>query len=72
MNTAIATIAARQGYTSKDHLLAEIASAALASLKAAYSSRSAAKNAAERAIYRTVASRPLYAGCAAGLISGAK
>jgi hypothetical protein len=72
MNTAIATITTRQGYTGKDHLLAEIASAASAGLKASYSSRSAAKNAAERAIYRTVASRPLYAGCAAGLVAGAK
>lgn len=56
-----------QGYTGKDHLLAEIARQATESLKPAYSSRSAAKKAAERAIYRTVASRPLYAGCAAGL-----
>ena len=72
MKTNTATITTRQGYTGKDHLLAEIANSARESLKPSYSSRNAAKKAAERAIYRTVASRPLYAGCAAGLISGAK
>lgn len=69
---ATATISTAQGYTGKDHLLAEIARKASESLRPSYSSRSAAKKAAERAIYRTVASRPLYAGCAAGLVPGAK
>jgi hypothetical protein len=59
------------GRTGKDHLLAEIARAALAETKPSYSSRAAAKRAAERAIYRVVASRPLYAGCAAGLVPAA-
>lgn len=65
MNTA--KIEVVQGYTGKDHLLAEIAQKAIASCKASYSSKAAAKKAAERAIYRIVGSRPLYAGCAAGL-----
>lgn len=55
------------GYTAKDHLLPEIARLAMESCKPSYSSRAAAKKAADRAIYRAVASRPLYAGCAAGL-----
>ena len=70
MSTA-AKIAILAGRTGKDHLLTEIAGAAAAGLKRSYSSRSAARKAAERAIYRVVASRALYAGCAAGLIGGA-
>lgn len=70
MKNNIATITTREGYTGKDHLLAEIASAALNTLKPSYSSRSGAKKAADRAIFRVIASRPLYSGCAAGLIGG--
>jgi hypothetical protein len=65
------TVIILPGRTGKDHLLTEIASAARDTLKASYSSRSAARKAAERAIFRVIASRPLYAGCAAGLIGGA-
>lgn len=71
MKIKIATITTRKGYTSKDHLLTEIASAALDTLKASYSSRAAATKAAERAIFRVIASRSLYSGCAAGLVGGA-
>ena len=70
MSTA-AKIAILAGRTGKDHLLAEIAAIAAASLKRSYSSRRGARKAADRAIYRVIASRPLYAGCAAGLIGGA-
>ena len=65
------TITILAGRTGKDHLLAEIAGAAAAGLKRSYSGRSAARKAAERAIYRVIASRPLYAGTAAGLVGGA-
>jgi hypothetical protein len=68
MKAAINILAGRTG---KDHLLPEIASAARDTLKASYSSRSAAKKAAERAIFRAVRSRSLYSGCAAGLVGGA-
>jgi len=68
---ATATIIILAGRTGKDHLLTEIASAARDGLKRSYSSKSAARKAAERAIFRVIASRPLYAGCAAGLIGGA-
>ena len=71
MKIKIATITTRNGYTGKDHLLTEIASAALDTLKASYSSRAAATKAAERAISRVIASRSLYSGCAAGLVGGA-
>jgi hypothetical protein len=71
MKISIATVTTRKGYTSKDHLLTEIASAARDTLKASYSSRSAAIKAAERAIYGVIASRSLYSGCAAGLVGGA-
>ena len=70
MSTA-AKIIILSGHTGKDHLLNEIAGAAAAGLKRSYSSRSAARKAAERAIFRVIASRELYAGCAAGLIGGA-
>jgi hypothetical protein len=60
-----------EGRTGKDHLLTEIAERAAAGLKRSYSSRSAAKKAAERAIYRVISSRALYSGCAAGLVGGA-
>jgi len=69
MSTATITILA--GRCGKDHLLTEIASAARDGLKPRYSSRSAAKKAAERAIYRVISSRDLYAGTAAGLVGGA-
>jgi len=65
------TITILSGRTGKDHLLTEIASVALAGLKPRYSSRSAARKAAQRAIFRVISSRALYAGCAAGLIGGA-
>ena len=70
MSTA-AKITILAGRTGKDHLLCEIAAISAASLKRSYSSRSAARKAAERAIFRVISSRPLYAGCAAGLIGGA-
>ena len=71
-NTNIAAkITILPGRTGKDHLLAEIAGAAAAGLKHSYSSKSAARKAAQRAIFRVISSRPLYAGCAAGLIGGA-
>ena len=66
-----ATIETVSGYTGKDHLLAEIASLARFGLRPSYASRSSARRAAMRAIVRAVASRPLYAGCAAGLRPGA-
>jgi len=65
------TVIILAGRTGKDHLLTEIAGAARDTLKASYSSRSAARKAAERAIFRVISSRALYAGCAAGLIGGA-
>ena len=65
------TVTTRAGYTGKDHLLPEIASAARETLKVSYSSRSAAIRAAERAIFRAIASRALYSGCAGGLVGGA-
>lgn len=65
------TITILKGRTGKDHLLTEIAERAAAGLKRSYSGRSAARKAAERAIYRVIASRALYAGCAAGLVGGA-
>ena len=68
----VATVTTRAGHTGKDHLLAEIAERALDRLKPSYSSRSAAAKAAERAIFRVIASRSLYLGCAAGLVGGAK
>jgi len=70
MKRCIATVTTRKGYTSKDHLLTEIASAARDGLKRSYSSKSAARKAAQRAIFRVISSRALYAGCAAGLVGG--
>lgn len=69
--STVAKIIILSGRTGKDHLLTEIAAIAAAGLKRSYSSRSAARKAAERAIYRVIASRALYAGCAAGLVGGA-
>jgi len=71
VSAATATITILAGRTGKDHLLNEIAGAAAAGLKRSYSSKSAARKAAERAIYRVIASRTLYVGCAAGLVGGA-
>jgi len=65
------TVIILPGRTGKDHLLSEIAAIAAHGLKPRYSSRSAARKAAERAIFRVISSRALYAGCAAGLIGGA-
>jgi hypothetical protein len=66
MSKHTATIVTRAGTTGKDHLLAEIAASAQARMKPGYSSKSAAKKAAERAWFAVVASRELYAGCGAG------
>jgi hypothetical protein len=66
-----ATVIILSGRTGKDHLLAEIAAIAAHGLKPRYSSKSSARKAAERAIFRVIGSRPLYAGCAAGLVGGA-
>ena len=73
MSTAIAsaTVIILSGRTGKDHLIAEIASAARDGLKRSYSSKSAARKAAERSIFRVISSRALYVGCAAGLVGGA-
>jgi len=65
------TITILSGRTGKDHLLTEIAAIAAHGLKPRYSSRSAAKKAAQRAIFRVIGSRALYAGCAYGLVGGA-
>jgi len=69
--SAAAKITILAGRTGKDRLLCEIAAIAAHGLKPRYSSRSAAKKAADRAIYRVIVSPPLYAGTAAGLVGGA-
>ena len=66
MNKYTATIITKAGTTGKDHLLEEIAAAAQARMKPSYSTKAAAKKAAERAWFAAVASRELYAGCGAG------
>jgi hypothetical protein len=62
----------RYGYTGKDHLLDEIAYYAREQLQPLYSSKSAAKRAADRAIIRVCKSDPLYRGCSTGFIVGSR
>lgn len=69
------TIHIRRGYTSKDHLLDEIAGVARAALQLGpgeFPSEQRAVIAAERSIIYVVGSREEYRGCSAGLLGGAE
>ncbi len=66
MSNHTAAIVTQQGYTGKDHLLPEIKRVAEESMKAGYSSKAAARKAAERAWFRTCRDNELYSGCGAG------